>query len=357
MIHRENNIDLATLSTLKIGGRGHEYVTVDGYGDLQQLHREGFFDNPWHIVGGGSDSVFSDDLEDVHFLRLVEMNTPEIISKEEDYTLVRIWGGANWDDIVAWSVQNNLAGIESLAAIPGTVGAAPIHNIGAYGSEFSDVCHEVRVFDTQTGEGAALSHEACQFEYRKSIFKQAAYAEHIVVYVTLKLFHATEKRTISIPAYKDVEKFFEEKKSTPTLREIYDAITEIRWGKLPRPELLPNCGSFFKNTIVPQNQADQWIGEHPDMPHFQLDDGNVKVPTGWLIESIGMKGYQVDGSLGKDGIAVYDKHALVIVNYGGATYGDLLSLVREIQTRVQNQFNVMIHPEVCMIDRDAVSND
>lgn len=344
----ENNIDLGTFSTMRIGGVGKCLLSIQNP-ETQLLE---IFDtvikkeDSYHVVGEGSNSIFAGDFPDTYFLQLDNKNIVMLNETDESVTL-RVGGGCSWDALVAYAVEHNLQGIEMLSAIPGTVGAAPVQNIGAYGGEFADVCQSVSAFGAIEKEYKTFSRDDCRFEYRNSIFKQNP-GRYIIYTTDIVLL---KKKEVSIPDYPGVAAYLKEKDITePRLEDIRNAITDIRWGKLPKPSELPNCGSFFKNALIPQSQADALLLQFPNMKVFPDDNGMVKIPTGWLIESQNLKGYRV-GDMG-----IYEKHALIIVNHGKGTVAELEALIKHIQETIFQAFTIRIEPEVNIISPENLKN-
>ena len=338
---QEDNIDLSNYSTMRIGGVGKCLITTDHPEEdllaiFQQALPEGA---PYHILGEGSNTIFAGDFPDNFFIQL---NNQHITYTEIDSHIVilQVDGGISWDDLVVYSVEHEFHGIEMMSVIPGTVAAAPVQNIGAYGGEFSDMCFAVDVFDVQEKKYSTLTKEDCAFGYRTSIFKEYP-ARYIVYRVHIKLY---KKRLVSVPEYPGVAEYFDQKKIThPTLQDIREAITDIRWSKLPRPGELPNCGSFFKNAMTTQEHAQLLLATFPDMKVFPADTGMVKISTGWLIESQGLKGYRV-GDMG-----IYEHHALIIVNHGNGTVAQLHQLIHHVQEVILKTFTISLEPEVNII--------
>ncbi|MEK7642722.1 MAG: UDP-N-acetylmuramate dehydrogenase [Patescibacteria group bacterium] len=257
---------------------------------------------------------------------------------ELDGDILKAQAGENWDQVVAFAVKNNLGGIEALSAIPGKIGAAPIQNIGAYGSDVSNVLEYVEAYDRKKEEFITLSKKECQFEYRDSLFKQNK-DRFIVTSIQLKLSRETPK----IPDYKDVKNYFAKRNiTTPTLLEIREAIIEIRKNKLPDPKVVPNCGSFFKNPFVKKEVVKKLKKIFPNMPTFE-QESKMKVPAGFLIEQAGFKGKKI----GK--IEIYKNNALVLTNPNHASFSDIMKAKDTIQKSVFQKFCIMLEPEVNII--------
>ncbi|MCB9809240.1 UDP-N-acetylmuramate dehydrogenase [Candidatus Nomurabacteria bacterium] len=338
---REDNIDLKKYSTMRIGGVGKCLITTnkpekDLLNIFSDIIQPG---DSYHVVGEGSNSIFGGDFPNTYFIAL-ENKDITIISDSETETLLRVGGGLCWDQLVAYSIEHNLQGIEMLSAIPGTVAAAPIQNIGAYGGEFSDVCVSVHVFDTVEKKYSSIPSEKCDFGYRSSMFKKEA-GRHVIYAVDIGLSKTNE---VKIPEYPGVHAaLFTTGIEHPTLADIRTTIIDIRWSKLPRPEILANCGSFFKNTYTTREQYDSILKSYPDCIAFPQEDGGIKIPTGWLIDTLGLKQHRV-GDIG-----LYEKHALIIVNHGKGTFIQLQQFITDIQKKVFDAFGIQITPEVNII--------
>ena len=338
---QEYNIDLRNHSTMQIGGVGKNLITIDNPAhDLIEIFESIIPEkSPIHILGEGSNSIFAGDFPHHYFLKLNNKDI-SIFEQNEESVVLRVGGGVAWDDLVQYATDQNLHGIEMMSAIPGTVAAAPVQNIGAYGGEFNDVCHSVEVFNIENKKCHILQKEDCDFSYRSSIFKKHP-GRYIVYTIYIRLY---KKATVDIPQYPGVYEYLEEKNITnPNIKDIRTAITSIRWGKLPKPSELANCGSFFKNTLITEERCKVLLQTYPDMKCFPAENGMVKISTGWLIDSQNLKGHRV-GDMG-----IYEKHALVIVNYGKGTYGELIELLFDVIKRINDAFGIIIEPEVNII--------
>ncbi|MBP9855954.1 MAG: UDP-N-acetylmuramate dehydrogenase [Candidatus Pacebacteria bacterium] len=316
----KRHLDLSTVSTLRLGGFTQNWRELKTPEDIENLVKEREnLGQPLFIVGGGSNTIFSDG-EHQLLVGLMKIKGIEI-TEQEEWVIIKVGAGENWDELVALTVNNNWAGLEALSAIPGTVGAAPIQNIGAYGAEVKDTIMAVKVYDISAHQFITLSNTDCKFSYRDSIFKQNP-SKFIVTEVTFKLKKIT---------------------GSPTLPAIREEIIKTRWGKLPKPEELPNNGSFFKNPFVSEEQLKTLVKSYPTIPHFPAENNKIKIPAGWLVDQAGFKGLR-HGAIG-----TYDKNALVIVNHGGATYDELEKFIKEIQTTVFTKFGIKLEPEVNII--------
>lgn len=295
-------------------------------------------DLPRLILGGGSNILLTGDFPGV--VLHMQNKGIAIVGDDADAIYVRAAGGENWHQFVLWTLQHGLGGLENLSLIPGSVGAAPIQNIGAYGAELKDCFHSATVFDLVTGEVKVLDKEACAFGYRDSIFKHALRDRAIVLEVTFalpkrweaNLRYAELAQEIAVRGLED-----------PGAKEISDAVIAIRTRKLPDPAVIGNAGSFFKNPVVPAQQRHALLERFPQLVSYPQADGTYKLAAGWLIDQCGWKGK----GLGAAG--VYEKQALVLVNHGGASGQEMLGLARRIQDDVQARFGVQIEPEPVIV--------
>ena len=290
------------------------------------------------IVGGGSNLILSDEkrhkiaVVDVKGMVLIPGPSPE----ERGEVVLRVGAGESWDKVVQFAVENNLQGIEALSAIPGTAGAAPVQNIGAYGTEIKDVLWKVEAVEKATGQVKEFTNEECKFAYRNSIFKQELKDRFIITAIYLKLQNS---KTALLPRSKEVQEIFKDRKDTKcTLQEIRDAIIKIRWNKLPKPEELGNVGSFFHNPIISISQLEELKKILPEVPVYEFGE-RFKVPAGYLIEQAGLKGFR-QGNVG-----IYEKHALVLVNHGGASFKELENLIDFIKQTIFEKYKIQLSVE------------
>lgn len=335
----QKNISLKPYNTFGIDAKAAEFVTIETEEEIVKLIRSGALaDKRFLILGGGSNIVFTQDYDGL----VVCMATKgiEIVEDKGDDLLVEAQAGEVWRDFVRQSISQGGYGLENLAGIPGTVGAAPVQNVGAYGREAKDVIHSVKCYDIETGEVRVFRNEECRFGYRNSIFKQELAGKQIVASVTFRL---SRKPTPNIE-YKALKDSLAEKGiANPSPREIAQTITEIRDTKLPKPEETGSAGSFFKNPVVSASLHDQIKEEHPNLVSFVVDDDHYKLAAGWLIEQCGWKGRGI-GNAG-----VYAKQALVLVNNGGCTGKEVTTLSNAIIADVEAKFGVTLTPEAIII--------
>lgn len=336
----DNTIDISTYTTFKLPAYTHNMVVFTG-GDIKELVES--IDNKLFVLGGGSNIILPKDMTSYTVLK-IENKGIEKESDDENSVILKVASGEIWDDVVAYTVDHNYSGIEALSAIPGTCGATPVQNVGAYGQEIKDVLVSIDAYDTQAGEMVSITNTECEFSYRMSRFKKDWKGKYIITHITLKL----SKNPPTLPDYPGVKKYFEDK-INPTLQDIRDAIIEIRWSKLPKPSVVPNCGSFFENPIVDKSIADTIKNDYPNMPTFSVPKRPdllgknkidlVKIPAGWLIENAGLKGANF-GSVG-----TYEKNALVLVNLGSATQDDVINARDQIISTVYDKFGITLESE------------
>ena len=340
MLDIKRNVNSQNYTTLKIGGKFNYFALVNKKEELKEAYVFAEKEKiDVFILGGGSNIVLPDEL--LNFLVLkINIKGIEIISEKDDFVEIKASAGENWDYFVEKTVLMGLSGLESLSAIPGTVGATPVQNVGAYGVEVKDVITFVDVFDTQKKEFISLNNDDCKFAYRDSIFKRENKGKYIIVSVNYKL----SKKEPSIPKYQGVEDYFNKKGViNPTLKQIREAIIEIRSNKLPNPNEIANVGSFFKNPIVSSKIVSNLEKRYKNLRTFKVDNGKIKIPAGWLIEQSGLKGE----SFGS--ISVYSKNALVLINKGKATQKDLLLAKNKIVKIVQRKFGITLEQEPEMV--------
>lgn len=329
-----NNINLQNRNSFGVIEQADRLVEFETADDLKELFSE---ERPskWYVLGAGNNTLFTQSYNGTLITPTCSARTT--LNDDGEYVDVRVEAAHDWDEFVAWSVDNGLWGVENLSAIPSSVGAAPVQNIGAYGAEVKDAITTIDYFDTNKLEVVRLMCEECQFGYRESIFKHKLRGVAIILAVEFRL-HRTPTPNLG---YGDVVREVEARGGA-TLRNIREAICAIRASKLPDPKVLGNAGSFFKNPIVDKSVAEQLLQSYPDMPHYPIpnDANSVKLAAGWLIDKSGLKGYR-EGHVG-----VHNRQALVLVNHGGATGGEVLHFAEFVCSVVHNKFGVDICPEV-----------
>jgi len=362
--------NLADFTTFRIGGDARFFCAIENKNDLQEavdFAKEKSL--PIFILGGGSNILVSDKgfdglvvkmdikgIEEKESLSVtpaeagvLELSQDSRFRGNDNTMFVRAGAGENWDDFVAWTVAKGYGGLENLSLIPGTVGAAPVQNIGAYGVEVGDLIESVEVFDIKENTFKKLSHKECHFSYRDSAFKheKAMSADSQERYVITSVLFKLKKNTEPDISYKDLVELFKNKQN-PSITEVRNAIISIRRSKLPDLSKVGTAGSFFKNPIISKEKYLELKEKYPELPSFTESakdgDGRVKVPLAWIIDKIcGLKGKK----FGKAGI--HEEQALVIVNHGGATFEDVEKVAKEIEKSVKEKTGIDIKKEVIMV--------
>ncbi|MBD1395822.1 UDP-N-acetylmuramate dehydrogenase [Pontibacter sp. JH31] len=332
----ETDFSLKPYNTFGIDVKARHFARFDSVQELQELlQRPEVKDEPKLILGGGSNVLFTKNFEGIVLLNGIKGIA--VLRQDNAFAYVKAGGGEVWHDLVQFCLEHNLGGVENLSLIPGTVGAAPLQNIGAYGTELKDVFVELEAVHLETGSIHTFDKNACQFGYRESVFKHAAKDQFIVTSVTLQLHKQHQLNT----AYGAIKTTLEEMRvQQPTIQDVSAAVCHIRRSKLPDPTQIGNAGSFFKNPEIPVLLFDVLKEKHPDMPAYPVSEDRVKIPAGWLIEQCGWKGKEI-GNYG-----VHKNQALVLVNYGGAEGEKLLQLAYDIIDSVQEKFGIILQPEV-----------
>jgi UDP-N-acetylmuramate dehydrogenase len=328
------NVSLLPYNTFGISAQAAYFAEVHNLNDLLPALRSGI--RPVFVLGGGSNVLFTRDPEGLVLKNSIR--GIEVVRRFKNKIWLKIGSGEVWHDFVLWAVQNGYGGVENLSLIPGSMGAAPVQNIGAYGVEFKDVFVGLRAIELATGKLRHFSRADCLFGYRDSFFKKDGKGKYCITSVTLSL--TTNNHRINI-SYGDLRKTLEDSGiSQPTIADVSRAVIHIRSSKLPDPAKIGNCGSFFKNPETDRAVLERIRLTHPQAPHFDLPDGRVKIPAGWLIEQCGWKGKRV-GNTG-----CYEKQALVLVNHGGATGEEVKNLAFAIIDSVEKKFGLRLEPEV-----------
>ncbi|MCQ2228993.1 MAG: UDP-N-acetylmuramate dehydrogenase [Bacteroidales bacterium] len=335
-MHIYNNVSLRSYNTFGIDVKAHCLVECENVNDVEMIARQSG-DGRKLVLGGGSNVLLMSDFDGIVICPKVK--GCEIIDARGNEVIVRVGSGVVWDDFVAYAVAQGLYGVENLSGIPGNVGASPVQNVGAYGMEAGQSICRVEGYMMGTGERFALSGSDCRFGYRDSIFKHELKGMAIVTTVDFKLYKDAPVQLGYGPVKAAVESM-----GGVTLQNVRKAIIDIRNSKLPDPAVEGSAGSFFKNPEVDSSFANEIEQKNPNMPKYDLGNGMVKIPAGWLIEQSGWKGRV----LGKAG--VHDKQALVLVNKGGATGSDVMNVANEVSKSVYEKFGIRLEMEVCRID-------
>jgi UDP-N-acetylmuramate dehydrogenase len=334
----QKEVSLKPYNTFGIEVIAAAFTTIESINDVLSLVKDAAFEAPHMFIGGGSNILFTHD-----FKGLVIKNQCKgisVLKEDADHVWLTAGSGEVWHDLVMYAVSHGWGGIENLSLIPGTVGAAPMQNIGAYGVELTNVFDHLTAIDLKSGEEVLFTHEMCAFGYRESVFKHQAKGKYFISHVTLRLskqpvLHINYGAITQVLSERGVER--------PTIKDVSDAVIHIRKSKLPDPQVLGNAGSFFKNPEITTTQYQELKSTFDQIPGYPIGEGHMKVPAGWLIEQCGWKGKRL-GNVGS-----HKDQALVLVNYGGATGAELLDLASRIQASVYETFNIRISPEVNII--------
>ena len=335
----EPGVSLRMLNTFGLPAVAAQLVRVRSDADLRRLVDDPVWGlAPKFILGGGSNVLFTRDVQAL----VVKVEVPglRLLETRDDGWIIEAGAGESWHGLVQWTLEQGLPGLENLALIPGTVGAAPVQNIGAYGVELKDRFDSLDAVDLVTGRTVTLDAAACRFGYRDSVFKQHLAGKSVITRVRFRL----PRPWAPVLGYLDLErKRAESGIAEPDARTIFEWVCAIRRAKLPDPAVIGNAGSFFKNPVVSAEQCRDIIDRDPEVVHYPLPDGTAKLAAGWLIDACGWKGKAVGGA------AVYDKQALVLVNRGGATGGEVVTLARAIQESVYGRFGIRLEPEPVVV--------
>lgn len=334
----ERGVALKTLNTFGVACRAAYFVRVSSIDDLAQIDGDPTLAAlPRLVLGAGSNVLLTRDFAGL-VLR-VDLRGVRDAGDTDDAWLIEVAAGENWHEIVDQLIARERPGLENLALIPGSVGAAPIQNIGAYGLELAERLHAVHVWDRGGGRVVRMALADCALGYRDSVFKKDAPGARVIVSVTLAL----PKRWQPVLGYTELAKALSSQREPVTARHIFDAVCAIRRRKLPDPAVIGNAGSFFKNPIVSQAQSRALKERFPSLVSYPLAGGRDKLAAGWLVEACGLKG----ATRGRAG--VHEKHALVLVNRGGATGAEILALAREVQDKVREKFGIALEPEPVIV--------
>lgn len=330
------NISLKQYTTMKLGGEARYMATADSASDVVSLYRNARKENlPIFVLGGGSNVITHDEVFEGIVL-LNKIKGFEIISETDETTDVKIGAGEVWDEVVEKAIGLGLQGIEAMSGIPGTTGAAPVQNVGAYGQEIADTLISLEAYDSKTDTIVTISADECDFSYRNSIFRDKEKGRYCILNITLQLNKAEPKP----PYYASLQKYIDDNDIREVnLSVIRVAVLNIRSEKLPDPAELPSAGSFFKNALVEKWKLEELQKEYSDIPNYAMSDGRYKIPTGWLIDKAGLRGYR------SHGMRVYEKNALVLVNDSATGYDDLAAIREEIVQIVFDKFGIKIEQE------------
>jgi UDP-N-acetylmuramate dehydrogenase len=354
------NASLRAHNSFKLESRAQWLKHIDSEPSLQTAlqwaKKQGL---PATVLGQGSNSILQAVLPGLTLINRIAGR--EVLSETSDSAIVKIGAGEDWHETVLWCHEQGFHGLENLALIPGSVGAAPVQNIGAYGVELSESLVCVHAIDRYSGKSVVLSNAECEFSYRDSLFKRPEGQRFIITAIELELSRVCEPRVTypALRAYLDTqlaerlelgEASPKNKRLLPQAshRDVLDAVVEIRRSKLPDPAQIPNVGSFFKNPVLPIAKVEALQTECPGMPVFEMDETHSKVPAGWLIDSLGWRGKDLEG------VGVHEQHALVLVNRGALSARAVMTLAAEIQRSVRDRFGVdlVMEPAVLGVETD-----
>jgi UDP-N-acetylmuramate dehydrogenase len=343
----EQNVPLQPHNSFGIVAKARALVRIRGEGDVLQLLNDAQYGSiPKFVLGGGSNIVLTGDVKPL--VLKVEVMGRRLIDDGAKGIVLEAGAGENWHEFVTWTLDQGHPGLENLALIPGSVGGTPVQNVGAYGVELQDRFESLDAIDLVTGKCFTLDAAQCAFRYRDSVFKHVPSKEGdfglggraLILRVRFRL----PKLWKPVLGYVDLQRKMQETGiREPSARQVYNWVCAIRGAKLPDPRVIGNAGSFFKNPTVTPEQCQDIIAREPNIVHYPLPDGSVKLAAGWLIDACGWKGKSV-GNAG-----VYEKQALVLVNRGGATGGEVVTLARAIQTSVYERFGIRLEPEPVVV--------
>lgn len=336
-LHIEENTALRPLTTLGITATADFLIHITDTNQLPEAIKFAADKQlPVFILGGGSNVVLGQD--DLHCVALkIEIPGRKIVEQSDSHTDITVGAGENWDEFVAWTVQQDLSGIEALSLIPGTIGGAPVQNVGAYGQEVKTTITNVEVFDATSGEITTIPNSDCDFAYRDSMFKHTGKNRYIVTAVTFRLLPATKA---SLPEYATLQAELDRRNiTTPTIKDIRECVIAVRQTRLPDPAITPTAGSFFHNPIIAADEAKPILANHPDLPNWPVDENRTKLSAAWMIEQCGFKGKV------QDGVGMYDRQALALINPGHKSAREVLEFRDQVIAAVNEKFGVTLNME------------
>jgi len=332
VLNFQKDVSLLPYNTFGIDVKSKKFVSVRSTDELKAVLNQNQ-EKRLLVLGGGSNLLLTKDFEGLT-LR-IENRGIEIVQEEQRSAKVKVAAGENWHDFVLWCLDNDLGGVENLALIPGNVGAAPIQNIGAYGVELREVFESCEAISIETGEVKIFKKDECDFGYRNSIFKNTLKGKYIIFSVQFNLNKPPHALNIS---YKGLSEKLEGK--IINIQSIAQAVIEIRTSKLPDLKKIGNCGSFFKNPVITLIKFNDLKQQYPDIPHYPDQEGKIKIPAAWLIDTLGYKGYRNHDA------GVHPNQALVLVNHGNATGAEIKKLAQQIRNKVKEKFAINLEFEV-----------
>lgn len=335
----KNDISLKPYHTFGVNAKARYFTEIASLSDLKEAL---LFVNkkkvPLLILGGGSNVLFVGDFEGLVLLN--RMQGMKTVKETNEHLWVKVMSGQSWPDWIDYCVERGLGGVENLSMIPGTVGAAPIQNIGAYGAEVKEAIESVEAFDLNKKVIRTFWADECTFNYRSSIFKTVAKGKYFIISVTFKLI---KNPTVKL-SYAPLKKMFEGRNiHSVSIKEVCQAVKQIRKSKLPNPEVMGNAGSFFKNPVIDEIKLKKLQEHHPNIPYYPVGKNQYKLAAGWMIEQCNLKGKRIGDA------EVHTKQALVIINHGSATGKEILKLAMEIINSVKHKFGVLLQFEVNIV--------
>lgn len=323
---------LVSHNTFQISVVADWWVEYSSLEDLKRLSQDEYFQSlPFLPIGQGSNLLFLEDYRGA--ILSSQINGIEVLNETSESVSLRVGSGIVWDDFVVWALAHGYNGIENLSWIPGTVGAAAVQNIGAYGAEIEEFIDCVETFDLKTGEQTLIAKADCQYGYRYSIFKEEMYKKHVITHV---LFTLSKSNQVNL-SYQALEAYFSNREPTP--QQVREAVIKIRQSKLPNPHELPNAGSYFMNPVVPFEIYQRLSKEYPNIPYYPAEKG-IKLSAAWLLDQAGLKGYK------KGNVGTYNQQPLIIVNFGKADGKEIADFAQELSDIVFDKFAIRLTPEV-----------
>jgi len=343
-MHIHANYSLKKRNTFHIDVQTRYLVEINKQSDIPTLRSDMKLSTlPWVIIGGGSNILLMNDLDKV--VVTCAYKKIKVMKEDQDNIWLSVGAGMSWHELVQYTVEKGYWGLENLALIPGTVGAAPVQNIGAYGAEAQDTITRVQALNLFTGEREEFRHSECQFSYRTSIFKQHYVNKLLVHRVTIRLHkqHAGHPNLMYEPLKDAIQKHYPDANEI-TSKMVFDAVIKIREEKIPDPRIYGNAGSFFTNPVISESYFQKLVDEYPDIPHHKTLDNTYKIPAAWLIEHTQwQKGRKLKNA------AISEKHALVLINSGNATGAEIVELSEAIQAEVDHKFGIHLEKEVIIM--------
>ncbi|MEJ2594342.1 MAG: UDP-N-acetylmuramate dehydrogenase [bacterium] len=338
MLTVRSNVSLKKLNTFGVEATAERYGSFSGATEIKEWISENSLPEKVLVLGAGSNLLFTGDYDGLVLKN--DIRGIRIISQSDDEVLLEVGGGENWSGFVDFTLGQGWSGVENLSLIPGTVGAAPVQNIGAYGVELQEVFVGLEALDLHTGKFEVFDTESCEFGYRTSLFKTHGKGRYIILSVRLRL----RKKLQPNLSYAPLKSYFQGREpDTLSAREISEAVRQIRRSKLPDPEVIGNAGSFFKNPVVTASELSQLQSRYPEIPVYKIHDDEYKLAAGWLIEKCGWKGKRA-GDAG-----VHDRQALVLVNHGKATGKEIKKLADQIRENISSVFGIKLESEVTIL--------